>query len=232
MGLEVIGAGFGRTGTLSLKAALEQLGFQKCHHMMEVFKDPVQIDHWHAVSRGEPVDWNRVFDGYRASCDFPSSVYWEELHRHFPDSKVVLTVRDPDKGYRSVSDTIYPLSLEIPGWLKLLIPRLRKGDEMVMGIVWNGLFGGRFSDREHALRVFREHAERVQQRVGSDRLLVFEPKDGWEPLCRFLGVPVPDGPFPHLNEAASMRRLRRVLAGLRWLPWLLPVAAVAALFLS
>jgi hypothetical protein len=229
MSLEVIGAGFGRTGTLSLKAALEHLGFAKCHHMMEVAKYPAQTEYWHAVSRGQHVDWDRVFEGYRASCDFPSSVYWEELHRHFPESKVILTIRDPRQWYRSVADTIYPISTGVPLWLTLVLPRLRKGREMIQNIIWNGLFSGRFEEEEHAVRVFQEHAERVKQVVAPERLLVFEPKDGWKPLCRFLGVPVPDVPFPHLNEAASMRRVRRIVTLLRSLPWLLLVAFAAAL---
>lgn len=229
MSLEIVGAGFGRTGTLSLKAALEQLGFAKCHHMMEVARRPEQTEYWHALSRGEHVDWDQVFEGYRASCDFPSSIYWEELHRHFPESKVILTTRDPRRWYRSVADTIYPISTGMPLWLTLVLPRLRKAREMIMKLIWNGLFGGRFEEEEHAVRVFEENAARVKQVVAPERLLIFEAKEGWEPLCRFLGVPVPDVPFPHLNEAASMRRLRRILAFLRWLPWLLLVALAAAL---
>jgi hypothetical protein len=232
MSLDVVGAGFGRTGTLSLKAALEQLGFSKCHHMMEVAKHPEQTAYWHAVSKGEQVDWDRVFEGYRASCDFPSSVYWEELHRHFPESKVILTVRDPRQWYRSVAETIYPISTAVPRWLTLVLPRLRKGRELVENMIWSGLFSGRFEDEEHAVRVFEEHAEHVKQVVAPDRLLIFQVKDGWEPLCHFLEVPIPEGAFPHLNEAASMRRLLRILAFLRALPWLLLVAIAAVLLIG
>lgn len=229
MSLEVIGAGFGRTGTLSLKAALEQLGFVKCHHMMEVARDITQLDYWHSVSKGEAVDWDQVFAGYRASCDFPSSVVWERLYEHFPESKVILTTRDPDRWYRSTLETIYPISAGVPSWLKWVSSRIRRGGEMVDAIVWDGLFGGRFDDKEHALGVFHRHAERVRQVVAEDRLLVFQATDGWEPLCRFLDVPVPTGPFPHLNEGASMQRVRRALALMRWLPLLLLVALAVGL---
>jgi hypothetical protein len=231
MGLEVIGAGFGRTGTLSLKAALEQLGFEKCHHMREVALDSTQLDYWHRYSRGESVDWDRVFEGYRASCDFPSSAVWEQLYEHFPGSKVILTTRDPDRWYQSAAETIYPISIGVPRWLAFCSSRIRRGGEMVDGIVWGGLFGGRFADKDHALAVFHQHAERVRQVVDEERLLVFQATDGWEPLCRFLDVPIPDGPFPHLNEAASMQRVRRALTLLRWLPLLLPAALAAGLLL-
>ncbi len=231
MSLEVIGAGFGRTGTLSLKAALEQLGFVKCHHMREVALHSAQQAYWHTVSKGEPVDWDEVFAGYRASCDFPSSAVWEQLYEHFPSSKVILTTRDPDRWYRSAAETIYPISTGVPRWLKFLSSRVRRGTEMVDGIVWGGLFGGRFEDKEHALGVFHRHAARVREVVADDRLLVFQATDGWEPLCRFLGVAVPDGPFPHLNEAASMQRVRRALGVLRWLPLLLLAALAAWLLL-
>jgi len=231
MSLEIIGAGFGRTGTMSLKAALEQLGFSKCHHMQEVARHAKQLDYWYAVSQGEPVDWDQVFAGYRASCDFPSSVVWEQLYEHFPNSKVILTTRDPERWYSSTAETIYPISMGVPGWLKFLSSRVRRGSEMVEQIVWEGLFGGRFQDKEHALGVFHQHVDRVRQVVAEDRLLVFQASDGWEPLCRFLDVPVPEGSFPHLNEGASMQRVRRAMTLLRWLPLLALVAIVAGLLL-
>jgi hypothetical protein len=231
MSLEIIGAGFGRTGTMSLKAALEQLGFTKCHHMQEVALHAEQLDYWYAVSKGEPVDWDQVFAGYRASCDFPSSALWERLYEHFPGSKVILTTRDPDRWYSSTAETIYPISMGVPGWLKFLSSRLRRGHEMVDRIVWGGLFGGRFEDKEHALEVFHRHVDRVREVVADDRLLVFRATDGWEPLCRFLDVPVPDGPFPHLNEGASLKRVRRLLVLVRWSPLLLLTAIAAGLWL-
>ena len=226
MTLQIIGAGFGRTGTLSLKDALEQLGFSPCHHMREV-GSRAQIDHWYAACHGEKPDWDRVFQGYRAACDWPSSAYWEELCNHFPDAKVILTVRDPKRWYQSTAETIYPISTTLPRWLVWAIPRLRRWQTMVIGTIWNGIFDGRFEDEAHAIRVFEENSEQVKRLVAPDRLLVFEAKDGWEPLCAFLGVPVPDGPYPHVNEAARMKRAAKVLDVVRWLPLIVVAVAVA-----
>ena len=218
MSLKVIGAGFGRTGTLSLKTALEQLGFSKCHHMQEVFRSRRQVDLWNKASLGENVDWDDVFEGYAASCDWPSAAYWEQLYACYPDCKVILTLRDESRWYRSTAETIHPFSMSIPTWLTWVVPRARVTRNMVVNTVWNGVFHGRFEDEAYATRVFRENSERVQRVVAPDRLLIFEAKDGWEPLCAFLGVPVPETPYPHVNEAATIKRVVRVLGVIRWLP--------------
>ena len=230
MALRIVGAGFGRTGTLSLKVALEQLGFRRCHHMYEVVASRYQVEAWHARSHGQPVDWDAVFEGFAASCDWPSSAYWEELFRHYPESRVILTVRDENRWYDSVAETIYPAS-HLPRWITWLVRRARLQQEMVTATIWDGVFGGRFEDREHAIRVYRENIERVKRVVPPERLLVFEARQGWEPLCAFLGVPVPDGPYPHENDAASIKRMLRVMAVVRWLPLVL-VAGLAALLLT
>ena len=226
MALEVIGAGFGRTGTTSLKQALERLGFERCHHMDAVSTSREQVAAWTAIARGDEPDWDRVFDGFRASCDWPSCTYWEELHRHFPEAKIVLTVRDESRWYDSVAETIYPASFLPPRWIVWAIPPLARFRKMVVAQVWDGVFGGRFEDREHALRIYREHVAAVKARAPADRLLVFEVKDGWEPLCRFLDVPVPPGDFPHANDAATLRPL---LLAARVAGWALLAAVVLGL---
>ncbi len=231
MALQVIGAGFGRTGTNSLKVALEQLGFWKCHHMREVPGSRAQVDAWYALSQGEEVDWDRVFDGFAASCDWPSAVYWERLYRHYPDSVVILTVRDEDRWYESVAETIYPVSRVVPRWLVWSIPRVRKLLQAIMDSIWDGIFDGKFEDKTHAISVYRANSARVKRVVAPERLLVFEAKDGWEPLCAFLNVPVPDSPYPHVNEAAEIKRMVRLLRALGWLPLVL-VAGVLAAVLS
>ena len=218
MSLKVIGAGFGRTGTLSLKTALEQLGFDKCHHMEEVMPNGRQVQFWHDISQGKEVDWEDVFEGFEACVDWPSSAFFEELHQRYPDSKVILTIRDPERWYQSARETIYPSSNEVPAWALWLIPRARKLIEMVDGLVWNGTFDGRFEDREHAIDVFQKNIERAKQVIPADKLLVFEATDGWEPLCAFLDVPVPEGSYPHMNEAAKLKRLVLLIRILRWLP--------------
>ena len=122
MALKVIGAGFGRTGTLSLKHALEKLGFEKAHHMMEVGKSPKQINYWSEIAKGMPVDWTEVFEGYQSTTDFPACVYYKQLADLYPDAKVLLSVRDEDSWYRSVEQTILPMSESVPNWLLALVP--------------------------------------------------------------------------------------------------------------
>lgn len=134
MALQVIGAGFGCTGTLSMKAALEQLGYDKCHHMLEVFPSEKQLDAWHRISQGETPDWDDVFEGFQASVDFPSSGYWRELAARYPDAKIILTTRSFDSWYESASQTIYPVSRDIPGWMTM-IPKVRKIKEMTYGTI-------------------------------------------------------------------------------------------------
>ena len=223
MALKVIGAGFGRTGTLSLKLALEQLGFSKCHHMQEVMASGSQANFWYSISQGRDVDWDEVFEGFAASVDWPACTYWEPLYRRYPDSKVILTIRDPDRWYDSVLETIYPMTTEIPKWLVWMVPRFRKVVDLVNTNIWNGTFDGRVEDRAHAIEVFHRNTERVKKGVPPERLLVFQATDGWEPLCEFLGVPIPDGPYPHANEAAEMKRMILVMRVIRWLPHALAV---------
>lgn len=226
--LEVIGAGFGRTGTLSLKVALEELGFAPCEHMTEIFGDGERIARWdeaaRAKERGEPFAWERLFGGYRATVDWPGAYFWREMAAAYPEAKVILTTRDPARWYESARSTIYrPYELRAgggKGWrgraghllfelLGRLAPSARRGGEMVERVIWRGTFDGRFGEREHALDVFRRHNEAVRSAVPAERLLVFEVKEGWEPLCHFLDVPVPTTPFPHLNDTADFQRMIR-----------------------
>jgi hypothetical protein len=231
MALQVIGAGFGRTGTTSLKAALEQLGFSKCHHMEEVMKSGAQVRFWQALANGEEVDWDEVFDGFQASCDWPSCSYWEQLHHHYPDAKIVLSVRDESRWYESVLETIYPVTFVVPRWLTALVPPLARIQKMIVTSIWNGVFDGRFEDREHALQVYRDHIEHVKATAPGDRLLVFEAKDGWVPLCNFLDVPVPESDYPHLNDAAQIRRMIRAVRAVGWLSLAGLLGGLAALII-
>ena len=215
--MKVIGAGFGRTGTWSLKAALETLGFGPCYHMTEVFAHPEHADFWTSAWRNEPVDWEGVLGSYESTVDWPACTFYEELLERHPDAKVLLSVRDPDPWYESTRSTIYELSMLIEEstmsrWISGLISLLIFGgfaggrSGMANEIIWKGTFDDRFEDKEYAIEVFERHNEEVKRRVPPDRLLVYEVKEGWGPLCEFLGVPEPDEPFPRLNDAARMRR--------------------------
>jgi Sulfotransferase domain len=206
MPLKVIGAGLGRTGTLSLKVALEELGFSKCYHMTEVFANKGHAQVWDAAARGEPVDWEALFRGYQAIVDWPGCNFYRELLRLYPEAKVILTVRDPEPWYDSAHQTIYYARIVYPGWIAPFVPRIKRLLKMLDRLIWDGTFEGRFEDKPYAIEVFNRHNEEVRRVVPSDRLLVYEVKEGWEPLCSFLGVPVPEGkPFPHLNDAEQFR---------------------------
>ena len=205
MPIQVIGAGLGRTGTLSLKAALEELGFRKCYHMVEVFAHGDHARTWDAAVGGEPVDWDRLFAGYGAAVDVPACLFYRELLEKYPGAKVILTVRDPERWYDSMCQTIYFAHDAFPTWAAVLNPRMRIFRRMIDRL-WERMFRGRFEDRAFAIDVFNRHNEQVRRDIPADRLLVYEIRQGWEPLCAFLGLPVPEGkPFPHLNDAAEFR---------------------------
>ena len=214
MTIRVIGAGFGRTGTTSLKVALEMLGFAKCYHMIEVMKHPDDARVWIDAARGRPVDWDTLFTGYQATVDWPGCTFYETLMARYPDAKVILTVRDPQKWHRSAMQTIYGTTTFPMSILRPLIPRMRTAFQMQNEVFWQRTFHGRFADKDYAIRVFDEHNEAVKRSVPPERLLVYDVKEGWEPLCRFLDVPVPlDQPFPHLNDTRTFRRRIRIV---RW----------------
>ena len=227
MAIEVIGAGFGRTGTASLRLALEHLGFVKCHHMISLGEQRRLVRAWHDVALDGARNWDEIFEGFRATVDWPSTAYYRELMEHYPDAKVVLTVRDPDSWYRSARETIYAVYDSMPGWLKRL-PPMATGTEMVQAIIWQGQLQGRFEDPDAAKAIFRQHVDDVKATVPPERLLVYHVREGWGPLCEFLGVPAPeDRPFPHVNERAAMKRLLLVLRLMGTLPYLLIAVGLA-----
>jgi hypothetical protein len=198
MSLKVIGSGFGRTGTRSLKDALETLGFGPCHHMEEVLQNPPQVAHWQALAAGKAPDWTEVFKGYVSQIDWPGAHVWRETMAAFPDAKVVHSVRPDDKWWASFSGTIaklltiYP-TLQVP-------PHVRDMMDAAIEVIGKGTFGGKWTDREAALAAYHKRLDEVRAAVPSHRLLVFDVAEGWEPLCRFLNVPVPAQPFPNRNQ--------------------------------
>lgn len=203
MALQVIGAGLGRTGTLSLKAALERLGFAPCYHMIEVLTAPERGRHWLEGAKSGSYDWDAIFAGYRATVDWPAAAFWLELAQRYADAKVVLSLRDAGRWYDSVMNTIYPVMMQGPPEQAPQV--LRDLHRMVYELVYERTFGGRLEDRAHAERVFEAHNQAVIDAIPASHLLVYRAGDGWEPLCRFLGVPVPGEAFPHLNDTAWYR---------------------------
>jgi hypothetical protein len=210
MALQVIGAGFGRTGTLSLKYALEKLGFKPCYHMMEVFPRPEHVRMWHRLAFENQIDWDLLFADFRATVDWPSARWWREIAAHHPDAKVILTLRSPESWYQSMSETIYqpmkhPVRDGVPELVKLQNQMARKA-------ILGDTFDNRFEDKAHAIDVFNRHNQAVRDTIAPARLLEFQARDGWAPLCRFLEVPVPAEPYPHVNDTASTQAMIKKMA--------------------
>lgn len=197
MSLQVIGAGLGRTGTLTLKLALEQLGFGPCHHMVEVLANPEQIRFWRRAAGGEAMEWNDVFRSYRASVDWPSCHFYAELAARYPDAKVILSTRDPERWYESMEETILKAMAGIDA------ATVEDADAHPMRfaqiLICEKTFGRDYS-RENAIATFERHVRAVIDTIPAERLLVFEAAQGWEPLCDFLGVAQPETPFPRVNS--------------------------------
>jgi hypothetical protein len=219
MTIKVIGAGFSRTGTGSMKAALEHLGYSECYHVFDLGVRPDHMQYWEAAADKEPVEWSKVFEGFQAVVDTPGFLFFKELLNYYPQAKVVLTIRDPNNWYDSARSTIYQkfsrANLRAKLMLKFHAFRKTKfqGTEMFrlrrrlfhFKAVQQGVFNWRFHDREYAIKVFEEHIETVKKAVPPEKLLIFQVKEGWEPLCEFLEVGVPvDDPFPHLHQREEM----------------------------
>ena len=198
MSLRIIGAGFGRTGTASLKIALDQIGYGPCYHMSEVLKNPQHIGEWMAAADGSP-NWEDLFSAYQSCVDFPACSFYRELAAQYPDAKVILTVRDAESWFESVHETIMS---------PLMFERIATSPfgELNRKIIWS-IFDNRLNDRDHMVRCFNEHADRVKATIPADRLLVYEVKQGWGPLCDFLGCDAPGTPFPRVNSREETRRL-------------------------
>ncbi|GAB7052958.1 sulfotransferase family protein [Catenuloplanes indicus] len=238
--MRVIGVGFGRTGTASLKVALERLGYGPCYHMLAVLEKPSRARGWLAAAKAADaadgaVDppWQEIFDGFDSTLDWPGVAFWRELVEAYPDARVILTVRDPYRWYRSMDATILralrqarhpvigPL-MRLGGWLR---PDMGAFFEMTQRLVVQRSFhGDPGGGAERFARLFDEHTAEVIATVPADRLLVFEVADGWKPLCDFLGTTPPDEPFPHINDQQEFART----SGAQRRKALMPVLATAA----
>jgi hypothetical protein len=195
MSLKVIGTGFGRTGTDSMREALNMLGFGPCHHMLEVNASETQKDLWRAHVRGESVGWDKLFGGFNSCIDWPSAHYWPELIRAYPDAKVVLTYRSPESWWTSFEQTIL-----------VGISRSTEPESLGLALIRDQVFGGKPSDRTYAIERYQANVDAVKTTVPKERLLVHGLGDGWEPLCKHLGVAVPAEPYPSRNTASDFKR--------------------------
>ena len=202
MPLKVVGAGLGRTGTMSLKQALEQLLGGPCYHMYEVFQHPEHVPMWHDAALGKPVDWDKLFDGYVAAVDWPVGSFWQEVGAHYPDALILLSSRDSEKWWNSANETIFNsighISDDHLEWHRMI--------DALMG----NRFTPRIDDKEAAISAFEKHNDECRKCAPSHRFLEWQAGDGWEPLCKALNLPVPDAPFPHANSKEEF--LERVRA--------------------
>lgn len=197
MSLRVVGAGVGRTGTHSLKVALEQLLGGPCHHMMEMFDDPVLIAGFTDAIDGRPVDWSKLLERFVALVDWPGASFWPELTAANPDALVLLSVREPDDWYRSASNTIFLAMENLP-------PHLQPWMDAVQRLL-RDRFSDRFDDPQAMKDAFARHNDAVRAAIPAERLLEWRAGDGWEPICERLGLPVPAEPFPATNTTNEFR---------------------------
>jgi hypothetical protein len=245
MSIKLIGVGFGRTGTLSVYTALIELGLP-CYHMKEVLLNTRKTDHpvkefflstqktthldfWLKVANSPESavrDWDEVFKNYSATVDFPGCSVWRELIRFYPDAKVLLTLhpKGPRAWYESTLSTIYASEIM---WefkvLSLFIPKMRKFIDMSRKLIWGRSLRGTMADPERAIARYNEHIEEIKTTVSPDRLLIYSVDQGWEPLCKFLDVPVPETDYPNVNDRAE---LRRTLFNVRMIAYFLLAANV------
>ncbi|MDG4882907.1 sulfotransferase family protein [Mesorhizobium sp. WSM4884] len=194
MTIRVIGTGFGRTGTDSMREALTMLGFGPCHHMYEVMAHEEQKRLWRALAKGAAPDWDRLFAGYKSCVDWPSVHYWRELIETYPQARVILTWRSPESWWESFAKTILPA-----------IADSKDQESLGVALITKQVFGGRPQDRAHAIAVYEANVEAVLKTVPAERLLIHKLGDGWEPLCAHLGVPVPAEPYPNRNTTKEFR---------------------------
>jgi len=202
MALKVVGAGLGRTGTHSLKIALEQLLGEPCYHMAEVFQNPQHVPGWHGAAEGRMPDWEEFLTGYGASVDWPASAFWKEQSEAFPDSLILLSTRDAESWWNSASKTIFnPANGEGPmrdsAWFQMVIA------------LFNNHFVPDIHDKDACIAAYNRHNEEVLRSAPADRLLVWQVSDGWGPICERLGLPVPAEPFPVTNTTEEFLRRRQ-----------------------
>lgn len=210
--MKVIGVGFGRTGTMSLKQALADLGAGPCFHMIDLImgeRKARDLPYWVRIAEGEAVDWTEVFDGWQSTVDWPAASKWRELIAAFPDAPVLLNVRDFDGWYRSVENTILAVKLAArAGELEQDANREAPAPELwgvIERLIWEGDFQGRFEDREWVRKTYDERIEEIRATVPAERLTVWNLGDGWQPLADMLGVAAPTTPFPRLHDTNEFR---------------------------
>jgi len=222
-GFLVIGAGLSRTGTQSTRLALKQLLGSDCYHgwtLIEERDDHHQ--HFYKALRGEATkeDWREVLKDYKAGLDLPINLFYKELMEVFPEAKVLLTVRDPVSWYVSVRDSIVKFhnieKLWPYSWFIYFAGTQESADLLHELSVKQGAYDAVNAGKESAVKFWEDHVKDVMEHVPKEKLLVWNVKEGWGPLCKFLDVPVPDAPFPRLNETQEIQKLYNTFVVSTW----------------
>lgn len=223
MGLKIIGAGLPRTGTNTLKKSLEILGISKAYHMKELLNNPDKLPLWKQLDDTGTTDWDTLYDGFQASVDFPCYPWYKEHMERYPDAKVIMTVRPFEPWYNSVYNTIWQAGPQtIPAKLGMMAkmafnPRVRKTIMCIKwfkGVFWHKILNDKFLDKVYVEEYVNRHLEEVKAHVPADKLLVYDVRDGWGPLCEFLGKPMPEQDLPHLNKKENFKTmLKGILKG-------------------
>ncbi len=216
MSIKIIGAGLPRTGTNTLKESLEKLGYMKTYHMKELLVHPDDLHYWLTLKETGTTNWDELYKGFQATVDFPAYPWYKEHMKQYPDAKVILTVRPFEKWYTSVYSTIWQagpqnLKQKLAMLSKLLFnSRLRsviKCVKLSKEMIFNVHFQGKFEDKVATEKIFNQHVEEVKAHVPPEKLLIYDVSEGWEPLCKFLNVPVPGEPIPHLNKKENFKEM-------------------------
>lgn len=216
MSIEIIGAGFPRTGTTTLKKAIEILGYNKTYHFKDLVANPNDLKYWKELEETGNTDFESLFKGYRATSDFPAYPYYKILLKKYPDAKIILTKRDPEAWYKSTSDTIWKAGpqnvlAKVALLGKMLLNKQLKKKmnciKFMRKIYLSNQFDGQFGDEASAKKTFINHIQEVAQNVPKEKLLVYEVANGWEPLCKFLDKNIPQIEFPHLNKNKDFHKM-------------------------
>jgi hypothetical protein len=216
MSIKIIGAGFPRTGTTTLKESLETLGYKHVYHMKELLVNPDKLHYWQTLAETGDTDWESLYQGYDATVDFPGYPWYKAHMKKYPDAKVILTVRDFEAWYKSVDSTVFRAGPQTPGEKikmmgKLLASaRARKVVKCIKFFkktFFANELQGQFQDKAFAKKAWEDHIADVKATVPKDKLLVYDVRDGWGPLCKFMGVPEPSEPLPHLNKKENFKEM-------------------------
>lgn len=208
--MKLINVGLARTGTTSLKAALEKLGYSPIYHTFDLFTNSKHMDIWEGAYEGQQVDWRAFYSGYEVA-DWPAGLFYKEIITAHPEAKVMISVRDPESWYESIYG-IFKQGMNI----NFPIPIVKRIKNFIINYPAKELFQGRIDDREFMVQFYQDYVEEVKAFVPADNLLIFSVTEGWEPLCEFLGVDVPEEPFPRVNTRGGFKGMvTNVLQGMQ-----------------